>query len=54
MCVCVCVIAQEVLEREALEEELGGASSGPWTSPLEVLDQLIVHGRDAHEGLSRR
>ncbi|CAF94981.1 unnamed protein product, partial [Tetraodon nigroviridis] len=45
---------KEVLEREALEEELGGASSGPWTSPLEVLDQLIVHGRDAHEGLSRR
>lgn len=23
-------------------------------SPLEVLDQLIVHGHNAHEGLSRR
>lgn len=24
-----------------------------WVSPLEVLDQLIVHGHDAHEGLRR-
>lgn len=51
---CVCVLLQEILEREVLEEELGGASKDSWISPLEVLDQLIVHGHDAHEGLSRR
>lgn len=45
---------QEILEREVQEEELGGGSRDSWISPLEVLDQLIVHGHDAHEGLSRR
>lgn len=35
-------------EREDREEEHTSVS------PLEVLDQLIVHGQEAHEGLSRR
>lgn len=39
---------QEVLEGSAGEEEEASIS------PLEVLDQLIVHGHNAHEGLSKR
>ncbi|XP_068167561.1 TSC complex subunit 1a isoform X2 [Antennarius striatus] len=39
---------KESREVEDKEEEQNSAS------PLELLDQLIVHGRDAHEGLSRR
>lgn len=34
-------------EEEEKEEQFSA-------SPLEVLDQLIVHGHQAHEGLSRR
>ncbi|XP_018548927.1 TSC complex subunit 1a isoform X2 [Lates calcarifer] len=54
---------QEVLERAAgqQEKEAGGGVEGEdgeddhtSVSPLEVLDQLIVHGHDAHERLSRR
>ncbi|KAM9360966.1 TSC complex subunit 1a [Symphorus nematophorus] len=37
-------------QREDREDEEQQTS----VSPLEVLDQLIVHGHDAHEGLSRR
>lgn len=51
------VSLQEVLERAAGEqEEEGGREEDKQTfiSPLEVLDQLIVHGHNAHEGLSRR
>lgn len=38
-----------------MEQELGGwdMDEDSWISPLEVLDQLIVHGHDAHEGLRR-
>lgn len=48
---------QEVLERAAGEQKEGGGGEEEEqisVSPLEVLDQLIVHGHDAHEGLSRR
>ncbi|XP_044052066.1 TSC complex subunit 1a [Siniperca chuatsi] len=52
---------QEVLERAAGEKDKGGGGEGEdreeeqtSVSPLEVLDQLIVHGHDAHEHLSRR
>ncbi|XP_070759839.1 TSC complex subunit 1a [Enoplosus armatus] len=58
---------QEVLERAARGEEKGGGGGGGGggegedrgeeqtsISPLEVLDQLIVHGHDAHGHLSRR
>lgn len=43
------------MEREVIEQELGGRNMDEesWISPLEVLDQLIVHGHDAHEGLRR-
>ncbi|XP_040897943.1 TSC complex subunit 1a isoform X2 [Toxotes jaculatrix] len=51
---------QEVLER-AREKGVGGGVEGEdreedqtSVSPLEVLDQLIVHGHDAHERLTRR
>ncbi|XP_030272748.1 hamartin-like isoform X2 [Sparus aurata] len=57
---------KEMLERAAGEQkEGGGGGEGAGeredreeehtsVSPLEVLDQLIVHGQEAHEGLSRR
>nr|XP_020450979.1 hamartin-like [Monopterus albus] len=52
---------QEALERAGQQERGGGGGEGedrdddhPPLSPLEVLDQLIVHGHDAHECLSRR
>ncbi|XP_022620476.1 hamartin-like [Seriola dumerili] len=55
---------QEVLERAVGQQERGGGGGGvevedreedqTSVSPLEVLDQLIVHGHSAHEGLSRR
>lgn len=47
---------QEVLERAAGEQKEGGGEEEEQISisPLEVLDQLIIHGHDAHEGLSRR
>ncbi|XP_029999339.1 hamartin-like isoform X2 [Sphaeramia orbicularis] len=53
---------QEALHRRSGEQqEGGGASEGADqeedhapVSPLEVLDQLIVHGHDAHQRLSRR
>ncbi|XP_041793617.1 LOW QUALITY PROTEIN: TSC complex subunit 1a [Chelmon rostratus] len=53
---------QEALERAAGEqkEDRGGGQGEDGeeeetcVSPLEVLDRLIVHGHDAHEGLSRR
>lgn len=41
-------VLKEVLERGGEEEEKSSVS------PLMVLDQLIVHGHDVHEGLSRR
>eukprot|EP00066_Takifugu_rubripes_P024320 XP_011613586.1 PREDICTED: hamartin isoform X4 [Takifugu rubripes] len=46
---------KEIMEREVMEQELGGRNmdEDSWISPLEVLDQLIVHGHDAHEGLRR-
>lgn len=40
---------EEQQEEEAAREEQQSA-----VSPLEVLDQLIIHGHNAHEGLSRR
>ncbi|XP_029685962.1 TSC complex subunit 1a isoform X2 [Takifugu rubripes] len=45
----------KIMEREVMEQELGGRNmdEDSWISPLEVLDQLIVHGHDAHEGLRR-
>lgn len=51
----VCWLLQEIMEREVMEQELGGRNmdEDSWISPLEVLDQLIVHGHDAHEGLRR-
>lgn len=51
----VCWLLQEIMEREVMEQELGGRNTDEdsWISPLEVLDQLIVHGHDAHEGLRR-
>ncbi|XP_071328477.1 TSC complex subunit 1a isoform X2 [Trachinotus anak] len=55
---------QEVLEGAAGKKEEGGQGGGVKgedreedqtpASPLEVLDQLIVHGQSAHEHLSRR
>lgn len=46
---------KEVLERTAGEQKEGGEEEERNSvSPLMVLDQLIVHGHDAHEGLSRR
>ncbi|XP_076586558.1 TSC complex subunit 1a isoform X1 [Chaetodon auriga] len=42
---------QEVLQRGQEEDR---EEDKTCVSPLEVLDQLIVHGHDAHEGLSRR
>ncbi|XP_073322784.1 TSC complex subunit 1a isoform X2 [Pagrus major] len=50
---------KEVLERAAGEPKEGGEGEDreeehTSVSPLEVLDQLIVHGHEAHEGLSRR
>ncbi|XP_040010587.1 TSC complex subunit 1a isoform X2 [Xiphias gladius] len=54
---------QEVLERATGQQEMGGGGGVEGeereedetsVSPLEVLDQLIVHGHDAHEHLSRR
>lgn len=36
------------------EEEEEEKEEQSFVSPLEVLDQLIVHGHQAHEGLSRR
>ncbi|CAB1431745.1 unnamed protein product [Pleuronectes platessa] len=52
---------QEVLERAAGQQETGGGVEGEdkkqdqtSVSPLDALDQLIVHGRDAHERLSSR
>ncbi|KAM6944501.1 TSC complex subunit 1a isoform 2-T2 [Lycodopsis pacificus] len=54
-------ITQEALERATREQEKGRGGEGEdrneeqtSISPLEVLDQLIVHGHDAHEHLSRR
>ncbi|XP_034727885.1 TSC complex subunit 1a isoform X2 [Etheostoma cragini] len=57
-------MTQEVLERAAggQEGKRGGAQGQgedreeeqTSVSPLKVLDQLIVHGQDAHEHLSRR
>ncbi|XP_031735139.1 hamartin-like isoform X2 [Anarrhichthys ocellatus] len=55
-------MSQEALERATREQEKGrGGGEGEdreeeqtSISPLEVLDQLIVHGHDAHEHLSRR
>lgn len=51
----MCWLLQEIMEREVMEQELGGRNmdKASWISPLEVLDQLIVHGHDAHEGLRR-
>lgn len=51
-----------MLERAAGEQKEGGGGGEredreeehTSVSPLEVLDQLIVHGQEAHEGLSRR
>lgn len=43
--------AGEQKEVRGEEEEKEEPSA---VSPLEVLDQLIVHGHQAHEGLSRR
>lgn len=50
-----------MLERAAGEQKEGGGGEREdreeehtSVSPLEVLDQLIVHGHEAHEGLSRR
>lgn len=60
------MLLQEVMERTAAvqqrevrgdeeqEEEEGREEQQSAVSPLEVLDQLIIHGHDAHEGLSRR
>ncbi|XP_069379266.1 TSC complex subunit 1a isoform X2 [Paralichthys olivaceus] len=55
---------QEALERAAGQQEMGGGGGGvegedkkqdlTSFSPLEALDQLIVHGHDAHERLSTR
>ncbi|XP_074526805.1 TSC complex subunit 1a [Halichoeres trimaculatus] len=52
---------QEVLEKAAGEAEKKEGREGEdkeedqtSISPLEVLDQLIIHGHDAHEHLSRR
>nr|XP_046242440.1 TSC complex subunit 1a isoform X2 [Scatophagus argus] len=45
---------KEVLDRAAGGEEKDRDEEQASVSPLEVLDQLIVHGHDAHEGLSRR
>ncbi|XP_060894167.1 TSC complex subunit 1a isoform X1 [Labrus mixtus] len=52
---------QEVLEKLAGEQEKREGGDGEEkeeeqtsVSPLEVLDQLIVHGHEAHEHLSRR
>ncbi|XP_045890723.1 TSC complex subunit 1a isoform X1 [Micropterus dolomieu] len=51
---------QEVVERAAGEDEKGGGEGEDMqeeqtsVSPLSVLDQLIVHGHDAHEHLRRR
>ncbi|KAM7018099.1 TSC complex subunit 1a [Tautogolabrus adspersus] len=52
---------QEVLEKLAGEQEKRKGGEGEEkeeeqtsVSPLEVLDQLIVHGHEAHEHLSRR
>lgn len=39
---------EQEVEEEAREEQQSAVS------PLEVLDQLIIHGHHAHEGLSRR
>ncbi|KAK9521940.1 hypothetical protein VZT92_018443 [Zoarces viviparus] len=53
-------ITQEALERATREQEKGRGGEEDRKeeqtsiSPLEVLDQLIVHGHDAHEHLSRR
>ncbi|XP_068559544.1 TSC complex subunit 1a isoform X2 [Cebidichthys violaceus] len=52
-------MTQEALERATREQEKGGEGEDREEeqnsiSPLEVLDQLIVHGHDAHEHLSRR
>ncbi|XP_060927271.1 TSC complex subunit 1a isoform X2 [Limanda limanda] len=54
----------EALERAAGQQETGGGGGGvegedrkqdlTSVSPLEALDQLIIHGRDAHERLSSR
>ncbi|KAM9857753.1 TSC complex subunit 1a [Aulostomus maculatus] len=51
---------QEVLEGVMRQKERGGGGREQWEteqtsiSPLKVLDQLIMHGHNAHEGLSRR
>ncbi|KAG7214291.1 hypothetical protein INR49_023211 [Caranx melampygus] len=52
---------QEVLQRAVGQQEGGGGVEGEDreegqtpVSPLEVLDQLIIHGHKAHEHLSRR
>ncbi|KAG7489053.1 hamartin-like isoform X1 [Solea senegalensis] len=52
---------QEMLEKAPGQQEKEGGVEGEdreqdqtSVSPLEVLDQLIVHGHDAHECLSRR
>ncbi|XP_075881613.1 TSC complex subunit 1a isoform X2 [Nelusetta ayraudi] len=45
---------REVRGDEEQEEEEGREEQQSAVSPLEVLDQLIIHGHDAHEGLSRR
>ncbi|XP_036953762.1 TSC complex subunit 1a isoform X4 [Acanthopagrus latus] len=54
-------MTKEMLERAAGEQKEGGGGEREdreeehtSVSPLEVLDQLIVHGHEAHEGLSRR
>ncbi|XP_059193721.1 TSC complex subunit 1a isoform X2 [Centropristis striata] len=53
-------MTQEVLERSAAGMEKGGGEEEEQeeeqtsVSPLEVLDQLIVHGHDAHQNLARR
>ncbi|CAK6983189.1 TSC complex subunit 1a isoform X3 [Scomber scombrus] len=51
----------EVLERASQETRGGGGGEGEdreedftSVSPLKVLDQLIIHGHDAHQHLSRR
>lgn len=40
-------------EEQEVEEEVREEQQSA-VSPLEVLDQLIIHGHQAHEGLSRR
>lgn len=42
------------LERKEGKEAEDKEEDQTSISPLEILDQLIIHGHDAHEHLSRR